>query len=225
MPFSMSDTAFIFDFDGVVVLSEPIHALAWADMAAHFDQALPQGFIERGIGSTDALLSEYLAGHWGEPHTLETVLECKRGFYRRRASCEVSTVPGVREALETLGDRYPLALATSSGIGDVRACFECHDFAGHFREILTLESVRAHKPDPEIYLLAAERLGVAPRNCWVFEDSVPGATAARAAGMQVIGITTTFPAEALQPVAAHFPDFRELDTILKIVRTATQNAA
>lgn len=220
----MAETGIIFDFDGTIVLSEPVHAAAWADMAAHFGRELPAGFIERGIGSTDALLSEMLALEWGEGHTLESVLECKRRLYRARAAREVCLVPGAAAALAALSAEHPLALATSSSIGDVEACFQCHNLAGHFRAVLTMESVRAHKPHPEVYLLAAERLGVAPERCWVFEDSATGATAARAAGMKVIGVTTTFGAEVLGPVVGHVPHFEDLEAVVRLLRGTAEVA-
>jgi beta-phosphoglucomutase-like phosphatase (HAD superfamily) len=69
--------------------------------------------------------------------------------------------------------------------------------AGRFRAIVTAEDVTRGKPDPQVFLLAAQRLGVPPARCVVFEDTAVGIDAARAGGMRVVGVTTTHPAERL----------------------------
>jgi HAD superfamily hydrolase (TIGR01509 family) len=210
MPPSSSALGLIFDFDGVLALSEPVHAASWEDMAVQLGRSLPPGFLERGIGNTDRNLSFELAAHWGEGFDGEEVLETKRAFYRRRARQLAPLVPGVPQALRRYAGRFPMAVATSSTRGDLEPYFEASGIDRYFEAVLTIESVTRPKPDPEIYLAAAERLGLPPERCVVFEDSIHGARAARAARTRLVALTTTFSVEQLSPVDAHMPDFADL---------------
>ena len=80
-----------------------------------------------------------------------------------------------------------------------------------------MDSVTHPKPDPEIYLKLFERMGMSPEACWVFEDSVQGATAARAAGARVIGLTTSLRAKTLAPLEGVLPDFRDVPGLCRLI--------
>lgn len=205
----------IFDFDGVVALSEAAHAAAWDDVAEHFGRDLPPGFAEKGIGITDRIGAFDLARQWGGVVPGERVLETKQHYYRRRARREPVFVPGVVETLRYFAGRTPMAVATSSSRQDIEPWFDRGRLTPYFEAVLTIESVRRPKPDPEIYLAAAAGLGLPPERCIVFEDSIQGARAARTAGARLIGLTTTFDAEALSPLDAHLPDFSDLPFLLR----------
>lgn len=207
----------VFDFDGVIALSEPVHVGAWEDVAREFGRGLPEGFAELGIGRTDRYCALVLAEAWGEGMTWDAVLRLKQRHYRRRAAEESVLAPGVVETLRYFAGRAPMAIATSSSRHDLEPYFQREGIGAYFDEVLTFESVQEPKPHPEIYLLAASRLGLPPERCVVFEDSVQGATAARAAGTRLIGMTTSFTAEELAPVDAHLPDFADLAVLLGIL--------
>lgn len=212
----MSEIGVIFDFDGVIVISEPVHQQAWVDLAAEAGRPLPEGFLETGIGYSDAILSETLAKFWGAGPAPGEILDAKRRAYQARCH-ETEFVPGAREALEFFSARHPIALATSSCLGDIRPHLHEMGLDRHFRAVLTIEQVTRPKPDPEIYLKAAGKLGLEPERCWVFEDSIHGATAARAAGMNVIGMTTSFTVEQIGPVKGNFKDYSDLDAIYRVI--------
>ncbi len=106
-------------------------------------------------------------------------------------SLEEMLVPGIRGFL----DRYrnaPMAMATNAEPPNVEFLLDRTSLRHYFRAVVTGAQIKHPKPDPEIYLKAAELLGAAPRNCIVFEDSHSGVEAARAARMRVVGIGTTF---------------------------------
>lgn len=208
--------AIVFDFDGVIALSEPVHVRAWEDLAREFDRPLPEGFLESGIGFSDVGLSEILCRAWGDPIPVAEMLGRKRALYARR-SHETTLVPGVRDAIAHFAERVPLAIATSSSASDIDPVVERHGLRDYFRAILTIDHVRDPKPHPEIYLKAADRLGVEPERCWVFEDSAHGADAARAAGARVIGVTTTLAPERIGPVHGHVPDFSDLAGLRRLL--------
>ena len=101
----MTPTGLIFDFDGVVVLSEPVHVRAWDDVARHFGAALPASFGQSGIGRSDGVLSDELADFWRSCGSCNAsgsdILAAKRRFYQGRAPRETTLVPGIVEALES----------------------------------------------------------------------------------------------------------------------------
>jgi len=207
----------IFDFDGVIALSEPVHVRAWEDLARHLGRPLPEGFLQGGLGRADGELAEELARAWGDGRDGGALLALKRQFYRRRSHEENVLVPGIAEALPRLAERYGLGLASSSALEDVLPTLERYGLRGYFRTMLTIEAVQRPKPDPEIYLKAAAGLGFSPRACWGFEDSVQGARAVRAAGARLIGVTTTLPAAALEPLDGHVADFQAWERLAWIL--------
>ena len=128
----------------------------------------------------------------------------------------LSPIAGARELLGTLApDRW--AIVTSGGYGLASRRL---DRAGipHPAVFITAEAVQRGKPDPQGYLLAAERLGRDPGTCIVFEDAPAGVAAALAAGARVVALTTTHPPDALRDAAATIADFRSL----RVVREGTE---
>jgi beta-phosphoglucomutase-like phosphatase (HAD superfamily) len=210
--FPVGRAGLIFDFDGTIALSEPVHIAAWDDVATASGRRLPDGFHRHGVGQPDDLLSRQLAAVWTGGPDAATLLQRKREAYLNR-SAESILVPGIEAMLSRFYGRLPLGLATSASLGDITPTMERHGLGRFFDVVLTVESVTNPKPHPEIYLLAAERLGIEPPLTTVFEDSPAGATAARAAGMRVIGLTTTFPPAVLGALAGAIMDYRDLTVI------------
>jgi|SRR5437773_953469 len=147
---SMKFKAVIFDMDGVLVDSEPLHQKAW--------QQILDGF---GIS-------------FGK-----------------------------------------LAIASSAIRKNVEAVIECIQLQKLFQSVLSIEDVSSPKPHPEIYLKSAENLQVAPFECAVIEDSVPGLQAAKGSGAFAIGITTSFPAEVLIAADWIAHSFSEIKSFLE----------
>jgi HAD superfamily hydrolase (TIGR01509 family) len=150
---------------------------------------------------------------WPGAGSAEDLLRIKRGRYRRLAVERCELTPGVAEAIERLARRSPLAVATSSSLGDIEPILQRYELRGFFTAILTIESVERPKPDPQIYHMAAERLNREPSRCWVFEDSPRGMEAARRSGARAIAVTTTFGSDALAPHCASIADFLDADRI------------
>ncbi len=218
----MNRTGIIFDFDGVIVISEQVHQRAWVDLASDYGKTLPETFLERGIGNSDEKLSGELSEYWNRAHSTAEILAAKRRCYQNRCLAETTYVPGIHEALAEWSLKFPLALATSSSEGDISPHLDQHGLRDHFRAVLTIESVTDPKPHPEIYLKAAAAIGVDPRDCFVFEDSIHGATAARAAGAKVIGVTTTLTAHALAPLHASISDYSDLAAVTRLLAAQIQ---
>ena len=210
--------AIAFDFDGVIALSEHVHAKAWEDLEQdHGHDPLPAGFLAFGVGRTDKELSDHLAAAWGAGTSGPDLLQRKRTFYQRRCGVEAQLVPGVAQFIRIVSSFLPIAVATSSSRHDIAPVLAAHALDGYFNVQLTIESIKSPKPDPEIYLLAAEHLGVAPHDLAVFEDSPTGVAAATAAGAMVIGLTTTFASENLPGPHSYINDFNDIERILALL--------
>lgn len=181
-------TAAIFDMDGLLIDSERTLLGIWMQVAQELGGEMREADFVRmvGLGSAESnlILGELLGSE-------EQVL-----LLRRRAS-ELLRPGGVAPvyplragALELLGalgqGEVPCAVASSTRIAEVQRCLRDAKVHHHFRHFAGGDEVPRSKPDPAVFLLAAERLGVTPGECLVFEDSLHGVTAARAAGMQVV---------------------------------------
>ena len=110
----------------------------------------------------------------------------------------ISSLPGVKEFLDLLKDRdVPCIVGSSTPRINIDTIIGSLGFLGYFKDFITAGDVKRSKPDPEVFLLAAERLGYVPEKCVVFEDALMGVEAGKAAGMKVVAVTTTNPAEKL----------------------------
>ena len=111
----------------------------------------------------------------------------------------------------------PIALATAAPKENVKFTLEATGLVHYFNAITDSSMVERGKPDPQVYLVTAEKLGVQPSECVVFEDSIPGITAAKNAGMRVIGVATTHKSSELSLyVNEIIPNFNEAAKLLNI---------
>jgi HAD superfamily hydrolase (TIGR01509 family) len=121
-------------------------------------------------------------------------------IFRRLIAEKLKPIPGSVEALSEL-DSIPLGLATSSSRSEAELMLRILDVKDRFCTIVTSDDVKRSKPEPDSYLLAVGRLGVAPEYCVAIEDSASGVQSARQAGLVVLAVTNSLPAEKL--TAAH----------------------
>lgn len=119
------------------------------------------------------------------------LLRDKRWFFNENIQDRVDLLPGVEELLEDLkGQGIKLAIATSSNRSNARAIIKSSGLDKYFETILDRDDIVKGKPDPEIFLLTAKRLGIEPENCVVVEDSTHGIEAGKKAGMRVIAVAS-----------------------------------
>mgnify|MGYP001264981498 CR=1 FL=1 len=195
----MSCWAAIFDWDGVIVDSSRAHERAWERLAAEVGRPLFPGFFLRSFGMKNERVIRELLGWTADPAELARLGLRKEELFREEIrENPLQPLPGVRPFLERL---QTAGVSCAVGSSTPRANIECViDGLGlrpMFRAIVTGEDVQKGKPDPEVFLRAAERLGVPPERCVVFEDAPVGIEAARRAGMRVVGVAGTHPAEKL----------------------------
>jgi beta-phosphoglucomutase len=184
----------IFDMDGVLIDSGAHHRQAWRALLDELGvrPARPD-YWRLTIGRPGNEAVPLLLGHpvsWSEAVRLA---ERKRELYQQLARHGLPAVRGVPAFIdEVAAAGIPRAVATSASGADVERLLGPLGLRDRFDAVVAAEDVRLGKPDPEVYLLAAESIGVAPGDCLVFEDSVVGVQAARRAGMRVIGVATAY---------------------------------
>ncbi|EKE11012.1 MAG: HAD family hydrolase [uncultured bacterium] len=211
--------ALIFDMDGVIVNSEPIHEKAEAETCREFGMEVPKkewdGF--RGKKLEDIFL--YVSQKYGtgkEP--IEQMIECKISLYLSYALKDMQLIDGVYEFLEKLknSQKYRYALTTSGRKVQQDKILAKFNLDSFFEIMVTADNVNNGKPHPEPYLITVEKLNEQPSECLVIEDSDNGILSAKSAGCQACGITTTFIKERLESVGADrvVSSFSELSKIL-----------
>lgn len=185
--------ALIFDMDGVIVDSNPLHRVAWTEFNRRQGLETTDEMLERMYGRrNDQIVRDF----FGDGLTDDVVFAhgaAKEQIYREMLAdrIEASLVPGLRSFLDLVTD-VPKAVATNAEPENVEFVLQRAGLRDYFRVVVDGHQVSRPKPDPEIYLRAASLLGIPPANCIVLEDSHTGVAAAKAAGMRVIGVGTTY---------------------------------
>ncbi len=183
----------IFDWDGVIINSAAHHEASWERLAKELGRILPEGHFKRGFGmKNEVIIPEQL--QWTkDPAEISTISLRKEALYREVVREKgISALPGVEPWLKTLRDAgIPCVIASSTHRENILVSLDVLGFAGFFSAIVTAEDVKRGKPDPEVFLTAASRIGVEPPGGVVFEDALVGIAAAKAARMRVVAVTTT----------------------------------
>jgi beta-phosphoglucomutase len=207
----MYKVGFIFDLDGVIVDTAKYHYLAWKNLANElgFEFTKEQNELFKGvsrkrcleilldIGNVEATQDQF--DRWMVEKNVDYL-----AYIEKMDASEI--LPDVPKVLELLKSKnIPIALGSASK--NAQPILEKVNLLSYFDTIVDGNSVTKAKPDPEVFLIAAERLGVSPENCIVFEDAVAGVKAANAANMTSIGIGAK---EILSDANFVFANFTEI---------------
>lgn len=190
----------IFDWDGVIVDTSRYHESSWERLAAEEGRCLPAGHFKRGFGMKNDRIIPEILGWSDDPGEIARLGRRKEALFRELVRAGgLSALPGVREWIARLARALvPRAIASSTERANIACCLELLGLGPRFDAAVSAEDVARGKPDPDVFLRAAEALGVDPRRCVVFEDALMGIRAARAAGMRVVAVATTHPAVELR---------------------------
>jgi HAD superfamily hydrolase (TIGR01509 family) len=184
--------ALIFDMDGVIVDSNPIHRKAWVAFNRRYGLETTEAMLDGMYGRHNDRIVRDFFGDGLAPEEVTARGAAKEALYREMVGDRVEEmlVPGLRPFLD-LYRGAPKAVASNAEPENVNFLLDGAGLRPYFGAVLAGDQASHPKPYPEIYLRAADLLEIAPANCIVFEDSHTGIAAARAAGMRVVGIRTT----------------------------------
>ena len=184
--------AVIFDMDGVLVHSEPIHKIVEKELYEGYGISMTEKEHHSYTGTTQEYFWRSLKEKYGLKQSVEELVKENQKKYLDYIGMEgkLAPLPGVVGLLEDLMENgYELAVATSARRSIMGPVLKRFDFEKFFNVRVCADDVVRGKPDPEIFLKAAEGLGVAASECVVFEDAYYGIQAAKAAGMKVVAYT------------------------------------
>ena len=210
----MTKRAFIFDMDGTIVDNMSFHTASWITFFQRRGKDIDADEFFRTTAGRQG--SEIIRSHMGEHLDDAEVLALnheKESVYRELYEPHRKTVDGFDDLVAQAKLRgVALAVATAAPNGNITFTLDGLDLRRHFDTVVGAADVARGKPHPDVFLLAAERCGVAPEHCIVFEDAPLGVEAARRAGMKAVVLTTTLPAEA----------FAEFDNVIHIASDFSQ---
>lgn len=196
--------AVLWDMDGTLVDSEEYHWLSWRDTMAAEGLALTrEQFLESFGQRNDAILARWLGAD-----ASACIGDTKEELYRKLLrEGGLVPLPGAAEWVKHLHrEGWAQAIASSAPRANVAAVLEVIELGGCFQAIVSAEDVTRGKPDPQVFLTAASRLGMTPSRCIVVEDAVAGVEAARRAGMRSVGVRRSGPALAADLAVASLAD-------------------
>ena len=181
--------AFIFDMDGVIIDSEPIHSRVKMETFRHFGIDFDESRLSSYMGGTSGLIFKDVVAESGRTDITPEMLTAyeHKHYLEVLQSGGIDPVEGTRELIRALHEAgVPLGLATSSHPPVMNAILDNFEIRKYFTSVISGGELPESKPNPAIYLISAERLGAKPENCCVLEDTTNGILAAKRAGMYCI---------------------------------------
>jgi HAD superfamily hydrolase (TIGR01509 family) len=207
--------AVIFDMDGVIVDSEPLHERAFREVFHEIGFGDTHGIdFARYYGKSDLLVwMDFVAQH-KPPQSIEELLARKQQRLIALLRADQPIFEGLPDVVEKLAARFPLAVASGSPHPVIDEVLALQQLRRFFPVVVSASDVPHGKPAPDIFLRSAELLQVAPECCVVVEDSTAGVDGALAAGMQVIAIANTFAPEHLSRATRIVRTYEEIERLL-----------
>jgi beta-phosphoglucomutase len=205
--------AAIFDMDGTLIDNTPYHFKSWQALFKKYGKGeLSKETYYTEISGVPIMTTlKRLFGNDHDETGLKELLKEKEEFYRKEYAPYLVAINGLENFLsEMKNDGVKMAMATSATVEDIDFILNKIPIRNDFDEIVNTSMVSRPKPNPDIFLKAAEKLNMEPSRCIVFEDSIAGIKAANSAGMKVVGITTAHAAYDLHPVDLVINDYTEL---------------
>jgi len=206
--------ALVFDFDGVLADSEPIHLRAYQETLEPLGRSLPrEEYYARYLGYNDFDMFKALAAErqWSlKDDEIEALIAEKGRIFEGLVAGGDHLYPGAADAIVRLAARYPLGIASGALRHEIESALRAHGLDRHFRFIVASGDTPASKPAPDPYSKAAALHRIDPSQCLAIEDSRWGIESAKTAGLWCIGITNTYPVAELLDADAIITSLDEL---------------
>lgn len=206
--------AAIFDMDGTLVDNNPYHFKAWKQLFEQYNrvEVTTDLFNEKISGVPGMVTMRNFFGDDYDEEQMKAMFQEKTVRYRDIYLPNMTPINGLERLLQELKNAgVKLAVASSATISNIDFVLNNLSLKSMFDTIVDGPRVSKPKPNPQIFLKAADDLGVKPEHCIVFEDSLSGIKAANAAGMKVVGITTSHTADELHPVDMVINDYADVN--------------
>lgn len=185
--------AIIFDMDGLMIDSEPSHLLASNKVFQNFNVQLSEEENSRYIGLPDIDMAKDIVVRYSFPISPQELVKRKQAEFRSILDKGISVLPGLMQLLEGLKKKkFKIGIASSSVLVEIKAAIKGLKIEKYFGTYASAEEVKKGKPSPDVYLLAAKRLKIDPKDCLVLEDAPSGVKAGKAAGMTVFAIPSQY---------------------------------
>lgn len=193
----MTHRAVIWDLDGVLVDTGELHYRSWSQALPAFGLSMTRDLFQATFGMNNAGILTVLLGRKPEPELVQRVSDYKEDAFRAAARGHVQPLPGVKDWLARLrAAGFRQAIGSSAPPANIEVLVDELGLREYFEALVSGFDLPG-KPDPAVFLQAAQVLGVSPQRCVVVEDSVAGIEAARRAGMKCIAVATTNSPDAL----------------------------
>ncbi len=193
-----STKAVIWDMDGVIADTAPYHLKAWQEVLQKRGINLTEEDFRHSFGQRNDTIIRNALGKEVSRDEIDTIAREKEAGFRQKIGQNIKPLPGAIKLIKSLAERgFKLALASSAPIENIQFLIIGLGVNDYFQAIITGRDVTEGKPSPQSFLLAAQRLGIEPKNCIVIEDAVAGVSAAKKAGMRCLAITNTHPRTSL----------------------------
>lgn len=181
--------AVIFDMDGVIIDSEPIHFEVDMQTMKNFGCSISKEELNKYVGTTNEYMFTDIKNKYKLNKSAEEIINYRCELVKRKVmESDLVPIEGIRDLLKNLKDKnIPAAIASSSPRDFIEVVVSKFGIEDYFSCILSGEEVKNGKPAPDIYIETAKKLGIAPKECIVIEDSKNGVIAAKEAGMKCIG--------------------------------------
>ncbi|TWO31715.1 HAD family phosphatase [Seonamhaeicola sediminis] len=182
--------AVIFDMDGVIIDSEPMHYRAYHDMFDEIGIAVTSELYESFTGQSTINICRRLCEHFNLKQTPESLVALKRKHYKQffENNSDLTLIDGVLELIKDYhSNGLTLVLGSSAAMTSINQIFDRFELNQYFKAKLSGADLKESKPHPEIFIKAAEASGYKPEECMVIEDSTNGILAAKAAGIYCVG--------------------------------------
>jgi HAD superfamily hydrolase (TIGR01509 family) len=189
----------LFDWDGVIIDSSLQHEESWEMLAAEAGKPLDPDHFLRGFGMKNQVIIPEILGWTDDPDEIQRYSLRKEYLYREIVKARgIDPLPGVLGVLRMLAEQgIPCSVASSTHRENIETILDVIGVRPYFQAVVTAEDVSRGKPDPEVFLKAAGKIGRDPQCCVVFEDAHVGIEAGLAAGARVVAVATTNAIESL----------------------------
>jgi HAD superfamily hydrolase (TIGR01509 family) len=214
-----SQKSILWDMDGVIADSSLLHFAAWQETFAKRGTKFTKEDFSKLFGARNDLIIGNIMGKDLPEGDIKIIVQEKEDNFRRRAAGSIKPFPGAVRLLNTIKKgNFKLGLVSSAPEDNIGLVVQELNLEGVFDCIVFGQEVSESKPSPQIYLLAAKKLGVTPSDCLAIEDSPLGVKAAKTAGMKCLAVANIYPRQELEEADKIVESLENMDLITLLTR-------